>query len=111
MRVRELHETASSCKSCTLSQAIISETSNIISGVLAFTTRTGQDEISSFTQLSLRGGKRRGTPTKGCSEEAETEDSERVEVEKLTDLCRHPVLDKVGRLVLAFLRCQLTQMG
>ena len=69
MRVRELHEIASAW----------------------------QHEISSFTQLSLRGGKRRGSPSKGSRDDAETEQSERVEVEKLTELCRHPVLEKVSR--------------
>eukprot|EP00977_Amphora_coffeiformis_P005111 scaffold1071_cov166-Amphora_coffeaeformis.AAC.19 len=65
MRVRELHHSASSW----------------------------QEEISSFTQLSLRGGKRRDVPTKG---EADADESERVDLEKLTDLCTHPVLDKVA---------------
>ena len=64
MRVRELHESASSW----------------------------QEEISSFTQLSLRGGKRRDVPTKG---ETETDESERVDQAKLTALCTHPVLEKV----------------
>ena len=50
-----------------------------------------QNEVSSFTQLSLRGGKRRDT----TRDEAETEESGQVQVEKLTELCRHPILDKV----------------
>jgi len=53
-----------------------------------------QDEISSLTQLSLRGGKRRDVPSK---EETGADDSERVDLAKLTDLCTHPVLDKVRR--------------
>ena len=69
MRVRELHEMAWSW----------------------------QQEISSFTQLSLRGGKRREI-TKGPRDVVETQDSEQLGVPKLTELCRHPVLDKVRSL-------------
>ena len=62
-----------------------------------------QEEISSFTQLSLRGGKRRDVPTKG---ETEADESERVDLAKLTDLCTHPVLDKVRWKTLLILRIQ-----
>lgn len=65
MRVRELHETASSW----------------------------QDKISSFTQLSLRGGKRRDLSARV---ENEADDLERVDLAMLTDLCTHPILDKVS---------------
>lgn len=53
-----------------------------------------QEEISKLTQLSLRGVKRRESPAKGGRDD--TDDTERVCLEKLTDMCRHEVLDKVS---------------
>lgn len=66
VRVRDLHQTASSW----------------------------QEEISSMTQLSLRGAKRRESPTKGPRDDAD--DTTRVCADKLTEMCRHEVLDKVS---------------
>ena len=51
-----------------------------------------QDEISAVTQISLRGGKRRGSPSKG---DTEANDSEELDMQKLNELCERPILKKV----------------
>jgi hypothetical protein len=62
-----------------------------------------QQEISSLTMLSLRGGKRRNPTLQspGKDEESDAKDpSSVIEMKKVAELCHHPILEKVKNLCL-----------
>lgn len=60
-----------------------------------------QEEVSKLTMISLRGGKKRSTPSKSLSplkfgEGGEQEESSMLELEKVTELSNDPILTKVA---------------